>query len=95
MSVVTVGILSDSPSQCLTGTVELHDATPPASSKRRCRPDVVKYIRKLTYNVTYCDYWVSRIPPKILRTISCLNCLTVGLDDKVGTVPPRRKIGRV
>ena len=75
----------------LFATVELHDADPGrhiASSKKgfvkllKSRPDVVKYIRKLTYNAGNCyrsieDPLLSPILPNLLRTISRLNCLTI------------------
>ena len=77
----------------LFATVELHDADADtdlnphvASSKKgflkllKSRPDVVKYIRKLTYEVSYYyddDLRLSRILPKFLRTISGLNCLKI------------------
>ena len=74
----------------LFATVELHDA----SSKKgfvkllKSRPDVVKYIRKLTYKIennncfqwpTFVndDYLLSPILPNLLRTIPHLNCLTI------------------
>ena len=76
----------------LFATVELHDA----SSKKgfikllKRRPDVVKYIRKLTYKIENnnqlptCpsfveddDYLLSSILPNLLRTIPHLNCLTI------------------
>jgi hypothetical protein len=78
-------------SKHLFATVELHDADPKevASSKKgfiklfKSRPDVVKYIRKLTYKVSYNsstdpssnndDHLLS----PILRTIPLLNCLTI------------------
>ena len=46
----------------------------------KSRPDVVKYIRKLTYEVNQYDdndHWFSPILPNFLRTISHLNCLTI------------------
>jgi hypothetical protein len=77
----------------LFATVKLHDADTEdgiASSKKSFvkllgrRPDVVKYIRKLTYEVDYCrffidndDHLLSPILPNFLRTISRLNCLTI------------------
>ena len=77
----------------LFATVELHDAVPNyhvASSKKgfvkllKSRPDVVRYIRKLTYKVTPTypsfdndDQLLSPILPNFLRTISRLNCLTI------------------
>ena len=79
-------------SKHLFATVELHDAVPIfhiASSKKgfikllKSRPDVVKYIRKLTYNDSYYqsidndDYLLSSILPNLLRTIPRLNCLTI------------------
>jgi hypothetical protein len=79
----------------LFATVELHDPHPKrrvAFTKNRrkesfvelltSRPDVVKYIRKLTYEVSYYnddDLRLSPILPNFLRTISCLNCLTIDL----------------
>jgi hypothetical protein len=72
----------------LFATVKLHDAFPMrsiASSKKSFvkllgwRPDVVKYIRKLTYDV--CDGYEDRlllpILPNFLRTISRLHCFTI------------------
>ena len=91
-------------SKHLFATVDLHDAIPMtrichvASSKKgfvkllKSRPDVVKYIRKLTYKVGYdnrfqfpltCpifnndDYLLSPILPNLLRTIPRLTCLTI------------------
>jgi hypothetical protein len=81
-------------SKHLFTTVELHDALPDydiASSKRgfikllTSRPDIVKYIRKLTYNVRHNyhsrfntdDHLLSPILPNFLRTISRLNSLTI------------------
>ena len=86
-------------SKHLFATVELHDAvsTRHASSKRRFvkplknRPDVVRYIRKLTYKVITLtpghhppapsfesdDHLLSPILPNFLRTISRLNCLSI------------------
>ena len=73
-------------------TVDLHDAVPqcniPSSKKGfvkllKNRPDVVKYIRKLTYRVAARtslendDHRLSPILPNFLRTISHLNCLTI------------------
>ena len=46
----------------------------------KSRPDVVKYIRKLTYEVSCYnddDFRLSHILPKFLRTISRLNCLEI------------------
>ena len=68
----------------LFATVELHDA----SSKKgfvkllKSRPDVVKYIRKLTYKMGYAsDYddhhLLSPVLPNFLLTISHLNCLSL------------------
>ena len=78
-------------SKHLFSTIKLHDADPMchvASSKEgfikllKSRPDVVKYIRKLTYNVGYHilrfendDHRLSPILPNFLQTISHLNCL--------------------
>ena len=88
-------------SKHLFATVELHDAVPMchvASSKKgfvkllKSRPDVVRYIRKLTYQVGYNNHFQSRqfsptyvnddrllatILPNFLRTISHLNCLKI------------------
>ena len=79
-------------SKHLFATVELHDAVPDyhvASSKKgfvkllKSRPDVVKYIRKLTYKVapTYPsfdnDHQFSPILPNLLRTISLLSYLAI------------------
>ena len=74
----------------LFATVELHDAVPIrdiASSKKafvkllKSRPDVVKYIRKLTYKVSRRkdddDHLLSPILPNFLPTFSRLNCLTI------------------
>ena len=80
----------------LFATVELHDAVPnyhAASSKKgfvkllQSRPDVVKYIRKITYKMAYNrllrfspnndDHLLSPILPNFLQTISHLNCLTI------------------
>ena len=87
-------------SKHLFATVELHDADPKrhiASSKQgfvkliESRPDVFKYIRKLTYE-TKCYFYspispsssiysddelLSPILPNFLRTISGLNCLKI------------------
>ena len=81
-------------SKHLFATIELHDAVPKrhvASSKKgfvkllKSRPDVVKYIRKLTYKMGGLD--ALRVGPSfksddhllsaILRTISRLNCLAI------------------
>jgi len=75
-------------SKHLFATIDLHDANTRehvASSKDgfvkllESRPDVVKYIRKLTYKVRYIDNdsLLSPILPNFLRTISNLNCLTI------------------
>jgi hypothetical protein len=80
-------------SKHLFATVELRDAVPGqhiASSKNgfvkllTSRPDVVKYIRNLVYHVgakykhiNNDDHRLSPILPNFLRTISCLNCLTI------------------
>ena len=78
-------------SKHLFATIELHDVIPElhvASSKKgfvkllRSRPDVVNYIRKLTYEVgfTYSSSSESeddRILSNFLRTISRLNCLKI------------------
>ena len=91
-------------SKHLFATVELHDADPErdvASSKNgfvkllKSRPDVVKYIRKLTYKVGFIyslqfpptrligeDDLLSPILPNFLRTISRLNCLTISALNK-------------
>ena len=87
----------------LFATVELHDAISTrrshvASSKMgfvkllQSRPDIVKYVRKLTYKAGYChrfgllsastslkgdDHLLSPILPNFLRTIPRLNCLTI------------------
>ena len=85
----------------LFATVELHDAVPMGrtSSKKgfvkllNTRPDVVKYIRKLTYNVSQNNYFqlddlfvpvvdkddqlLSPVLPNLLQTISQLNCLVI------------------
>ena len=69
-------------------TVELHGAYPDhhiASSKKgfvkllsKSRPDVVKYIRKLTYKVSRNDEDVNLLPPILfLPTFSRLNCLSI------------------
>ena len=87
-------------SKHIFATVELHDASlshwddglnwHAASSKKRfvkllkSRPGVVKYIRKLTYEVSHNefrflndDHRLSRVLPNLLRTIPHLNCLTI------------------
>ena len=89
-------------SKHLFATVELHDADPKrrvASSKKgfvkllESRPEVVKYIRKLTYKVGGFyfryqlllanpsfeneDQGLSPILPNLLRTIPRLSCLTI------------------
>ena len=73
----------------LFATVELHDAVPDyniASSKKgfvkllQSRPDVAKYIRKLTYKVGRNDdddHLLSPILPDLLPIFSRLNCLTI------------------
>ena len=74
----------------LFATVELHDADPKnhlASSKKgfvkllKSRPNVVNYIRKLTYKVSDCsnddDHLLSSILSNFLPTISRLNCLAI------------------
>ena len=82
----------------LFATIDLHDDFPiyPASSKKgfikllTSRPDVVKYIRKLTYVMGFksydpqsfspddnTDHLLSPVLPNLLRTIPCLNCLTI------------------
>jgi hypothetical protein len=74
-------------SKHLFATVELHDADPgchvPSSKKGflkllKSRPEIINYIRKLTYKVSYNspnndDHLLS----PILRTITRLNCLTI------------------
>ena len=70
-------------SKHLFATVELHDA----SSKKgfvkllKSRPDVVKYIRELTYIVGFKinedDHLLSPILSNFLPTVSRLNCLTI------------------
>ena len=88
-------------SKHLFATVELHDADPErhiASSKKgfvkliESRPDVFKYIRKLTYE-TRCHFYfpsssiysddelLSPILPNFLRTISGLNCLKINASE--------------
>ena len=84
-------------SKHLFATVDLHDNFPMrhGSSKKgfvkllKRRPEVVKYIRKLTYNVEYgrfrsqasSTYYDDNLLlpdlPNFLRTISFLNCLTI------------------
>ena len=76
-------------SKYLFATIILHNATVKhhASSKKgfvkllESRPDVVKHIRKLTYNVGYYinndDHQLSPILLNFLPTISRLNCLTI------------------
>ena len=79
----------------LYATVKLHDGVPmrQAFSKKgfvellERRPEVVKYIRKLTYIVSssssstnprhFDDNLLSPVLPNFLRTISFLNCLTI------------------
>jgi hypothetical protein len=74
-------------SQHLFSTIELHDADRSkhvASSKKgflkllKSRPDVVHYIRKLTYKASHNSpkNYDHRLSP-FLRTISRLNCLTI------------------
>jgi hypothetical protein len=72
-------------SKHLFATVELRDAHPDyyvTSSKEafiellESRPDVVEYIRKFTYIVSN-YHLLLPILPKLLRTISRLNCLTI------------------
>ena len=66
-------------SKHLFAAVELHDAVPHyhvASSKK----GFVKYIRKLTYKVSFNNRQrrsSALILPNFLRTISRLNCLTI------------------
>ena len=80
-------------SKHIFATVELHDAAPRrgiASSKKgfvkllKSRPDVVKYIRKLTYKVGLRNNNEDHLPilPVLLRTISRLNCLTITAADR-------------
>jgi len=79
-------------SKHLFATIELHDAFPMchvASSKKGfvkllgSNPDVVKYIRKLKYKVSYSyninndDRLLSPILPNFLQTIPHLNCLII------------------
>jgi hypothetical protein len=77
-------------SKHLFATVELHDAIPNrhvASSKKgfvkllESRPEVLSYIRKLTYKLSYLivndDLLLSRILINFLPTFSRLNCLTL------------------
>jgi hypothetical protein len=75
----------------LFATVELHNTIPDSSyrlaSKKgfvkllKSRPDVVKYIRKLTYTVGFYmnddDHLLSPVLLNFLPTISRLNCLTL------------------
>jgi hypothetical protein len=77
----------------LFATINLHDAFPHshiASSKKgflklfKSKPDVFKYIRKLTYKVSHTspylpslDEGTDRLLSPILRTFSCLNCLKI------------------
>ena len=69
----------------LFATVELSDANSRRASSKdgfvelfKSRPDIVKYIRKLTYMVGYDeDHLLSPILPNFLRTISRLNRLTI------------------
>ena len=70
----------------LFATVELYEPDPFRGVKKsfvnllKSRPDVIKYIRKLTYKVSRYDdddFRLSHILPKFLRTISCLNYLTI------------------
>ena len=78
----------------LFSTIELYDAAPTwrASSKKgfvkllKSRPDVVKHIRKLTYNVSHEngfspgineDQLLSAILPNFLKTIPHLKCLEI------------------
>ena len=67
-------------SKHLFATVELHDADRNVASSKngfvkllKSRPDVVKYIRKLTINIYNDDDMLS----PFLRTISHINCLTI------------------
>jgi hypothetical protein len=77
-------------SKHLFATVELHtDQKNHLTSSKTgilrlldSRPNIVKYIRKLTYEVSYNtdnDHLLSPSPtlPNFLRTISCLKCLTI------------------
>ena len=76
----------------LFATVGIHNPPRPDLKRRdgftkksfvnllKSRPDVVQYIRKLTYTLSYYsddDFQLSHILPKFLRTISRLNCLTI------------------
>ena len=81
-------------SKHLFATVELHDANPRrnvASSKKgfvkllNSRPGVVKYIRKLTYEMGFDDDdgLLSPILPNFLRTISGLNTLKISGKDSM------------
>jgi hypothetical protein len=81
-------------SKHIFATVDLHDAytinpkRPIASSKKgfiellKSRPDVVKYIRKLTYKIGHKfniddDHLLSLILSNFLHSFSLLNCLTI------------------
>ena len=79
----------------LFATVELHDADPGStsdlqSSKRgfvkllKGRPDIVKYIHYLTYEVRYYNDDDYQILPKFLRAISRSNCLQSTLQGCTG-----------
>jgi hypothetical protein len=84
-------------SKYLYATVELHDARRATPSSKKgfvklveSRPDVIRYIRKLTYNLTRArckkanvDHLVSPILSNhFLPTISCLDSLEIiGLDN--------------
>ena len=79
-------------SKHLFATIDLYDAVPKCRTSKKefvkllkNRPDIVKYIRKLTYEVrgigTYKgyddDHLLSPTLPNYLRTISCLKSLTI------------------
>ena len=71
-------------SKYLFATIELHDANHESSRGRfieplERRPDVINYICKLTYNMDERnnDHLLSPNFPKLLWTISCLNCLAI------------------
>ena len=83
-------------SKIIFSTVEVHDILPKLKSSTErfvklleSSPDIVKYIRKLTYNTNY-EFIPSSNPPQapspsfdsspipnLLRTISCLNYLKI------------------
>ena len=83
-------------SKYLFATIELHDAKHRTPSSKKgfiklveSRPDVIRYIHKLTYNLTRArckkanvDHLVSPVLSNFLPTISCLNTLEIiGLDN--------------